>query len=717
MKKIFTLCSAALCFVACTEKFSEEVIEPVNTEKIPFVGGFSDETKVAFTDPKDGVYPLIWTVNDAIGIFSYDMTTTANVNVKASLVKNSAGESNGVFIPVDEVIEDLEGGPSTVKTIEYPASGTEKFFIYYPYNSTTDISVDDGLVHNTLASVQSQDVTGDKKIGQNGFSCALVDVSAEAKKINFTLTHTLAYLRVIVSTTDYADAQLHSVQIYDAKDAAALAGDYTVDPTTATASVVSGKTSSSVKAVVANHNFTTKPANEVYLTILPGDYSAADLKTVVCFMTKDGKTISIPTTIPNLGNVPAGSMTTINVSANAADNKCAWYEPVESRDLIDMWAYGPQNTYFIESKPAGEGFTSLTIDVKARGDFSKVKEPRYYGWLCSCEMSTRKIMQLTDGTTAYESVPTHSIGSDYKVTVQCKEQGASDGRWAVLAIYDEKMDIIWSFMFIKYLTGDEPKDISYPSTDIVLLDRVLGAGYSPQYGEALTTPALDSGYAYFQWGRKDPFMWSNSGMTHYNQQLVTPSIDIAYAISHPTMLFGYTSGDGWNSNGNWYIEKDRLDLWGAVNTTDQDIDKNLRGHKTIYDPCPEGYRIPDGYVLSTVVSNGSWWESAQGQKDQDPARVVDTNPFKASASVLAYPLGNDKYDYWPYAGAHWGSNGNWGNRTSSNTNHACIYWGNSFRANHRACILEGCYFSSGWATSTNALAAQGFAVRCQKENK
>lgn len=715
MKKSIFFAMAVLALASCSKSLEEA--PSAQASKLVFKGGFETETKTAFTEAKDGVYPLVWSKGDAIGIFSYDMTSTDNINIKANLLRGTIGQTQGVFIPVDEVIPGTEGAEDQTVSIVYPESGSERFFIYYPYNSKTDISVDDGCVYGTVSANQKQTEISDKQIGKNGFSYAMANVGAD-KQVNFTLNHAMAYVRVQVNTTDYKAYQLHSVKIYDKKGAAKLAGNFKIDPVTGALTVIDKKTVSEVAVTVTDHDFTATPSTqELYLTVLPGDFSAADLMAAVTFIKEDGSSACVPVAFKNLGNVPAASMTTVQLTVDKSTNTCAWYEPEESRAFVNGWAYGPQNTYYVESKAKGEGVTPITVDVKARGDFSKVREPKYYGWLCACEMSTRKLMQFPDGVAAYESVPTHAIASDYKITVECLDQNAT-GRWAVLGIYDEDYNLIWSVTFMRYLAGDEPKEVAYPGTDIVLFDRVLGASYSNE--KAASLGKMDNSYAYYQWGRKDPFMWSNSGLGHYTQQLVAPNVDFEYAVNHPTVIFGYGSGtdaDGnsWNSNGKWFVGEDRPDLWGAVIETGVDIDKKLVGYKTIYDPCPKGYRVADGKVLAQVASTAAYWELAKGQLNQDPARVVATNPF-ADASVMAYPLGNDKYDFWPYAGAHWGSNGNWGNRTSSNANHGCIYWGNSARAdNHRASILQGCYFSSGWATSTSALQAQGFAVRCQKD--
>lgn len=724
MKKSIILASAVLAFAACTAELEKDLQQPQIQEGIVFEGGFNQDTKVAFDQETGGVYPLVWSKGDAIGIFSYDMTSTANVNVRADLVRSCDGQANGIFVPEEQIIPaEEEGGEDSVLGLEYPQDGKENFFVYYPYNTKTDIDVEDGLIHGKIAAIQPQDKLGDKKLGQNGFSCAMVSVSAEAKKVNFKLNHSMAYLRFVVSSSDYAAYKLSGVQLFDNKGTAAFGGEFTVDPVTGKATAVAGKGESSVKVYVVNNDFNGSADSEVYLTILPGDYSAADCAVAVSFVKEDGTTVTIPTTIPNIGNVPAGSMTTINVKANKADNKYAWYEPEEARDLINLWAYGEQNSYFIESKYAGEGNTSITIDVKARGDFSKVKEPKYYGWMLPAE--SRALCQLTDGTKAYESIPTHAIGSDYTVTIECLETPTQEtanwyknrGHFSVLAIYDEDYNVLWSFNFFKYQTDDPIKEIAYPSTNIVLLDRILGAN-SPQFAEEKCGGNPDVGVAYFQWGRPNPFMWSNSGASHYTQAYVSGTNDIAYAISNPNIILASQKDDaaGWNADGKWWVGDIKADLWGAPKGG-KELNKNLVGHKTVFDPCPKGWRVIDDNVVLTVNANGSLWEIAGVNSSQDASRVSDLNPFKSNnTAVVAYPLGNDKYDYWYYCGAHWGSNNNWGNRISSNNRHGFCYYTNSCDPeSRRVGVLQGVYFSSGWGTATDNKLCDAYPVRCQKD--
>ena len=94
--------------------------------------------------------------------------------------------------------------------------------------------------------------------------------------------------------------------------------------------------------------------------------------------------------------------------------------------------------------------------------------------------------------------------------------------------------------------------------------------------------------------------------------------------------------------------------------------------------------------------------------------------FPSIASVVEIPLDGEAKDYWIYIGAHWGSNGSWGNRTNSNNNAGALYWSNSPVGN-QGYVLQHCYFSAGYGGADGdkdgkktftAHRAQGLAVRC-----
>lgn len=134
-----------------------------------------------------------------------------------------------------------------------------------------------------------------------------------------------------------------------------------------------------------------------------------------------------------------------------------------------------------------------------------------------------------------------------------------------------------------------------------MLDRNLGATTS--------TPGLTSsnGLAY-QWGRKDPFPGGKMTAADIIPNGIikdirnTTGVTVDYAIQNPTTYTGTISIAGFFDN-DWKTTDGRLNnLWGTpvgneITIATQKFNGE-KGSKSIYDPCPIGYRVPPGDVMS-----------------------------------------------------------------------------------------------------------------------
>lgn len=147
---------------------------------------------------------------------------------------------------------------------------------------------------------------------------------------------------------------------------------------------------------------------------------------------------------------------------------------------------------------------------------------------------------------------------------------------AVIAAKDATGTILWSW----HIWIPETAITTNTYGDIfssALMDRNLGALLAPEAG---STPVPVEAYGLsYQWGRKDPFVGprSNDGSSK-NARVAgvelseaEATISLAESIANPTLM-------GHTDNGNWMDVSDNT-LW--TNDT-----------KTIYDPCPAGYRVP-----------------------------------------------------------------------------------------------------------------------------
>ena len=177
-----------------------------------------------------------------------------------------------------------------------------------------------------------------------------------------------------------------------------------------------------------------------------------------------------------------------------------------------------------------------------------------------------KSVSYTDGHVTFQTADTFKEGN------------------AVIAAKDASGKILWSWHI--WLT-DQPGKCVYANNAGTMMDRNLGAT-SATPGEVGVLGLL------YQWGRKDPFLGSSSisDDAEAKSTITWPSAvssssscgTIAYATEHPTTFIANN-----DANEDWY--------YSGTSSTD---DTRWQSTKTIYDPCPAGWRVPDG------GSNGVW---------------------------------------------------------------------------------------------------------------
>lgn len=240
--------------------------------------------------------------------------------------------------------------------------------------------------------------------------------------------------------------------------------------------------------------------------------------------------------------------------------------------------YGTANCY----RTAGAG--TVEIDVTPYytfgGDF--VHEGRRCvdaaGAATGIPVKAKVVWQQTGSNESGEVVSAPTLdGTTLKVPATGKTGNA------VVAVCDNGDVILWSY----HIWVSEAADISYNYPErgaYKLLDRNLGA----------TSTELKNRNSYgvfYQWGRKDPFARNltseRPGGSPYESaasdlektaEATAETGTIAYAVRNPqTRLLSAT---GWyhGAGGN-----DRL--WGWIDSKS--------GVKSVYDPCPAGYRVAD----------------------------------------------------------------------------------------------------------------------------
>ena len=173
---------------------------------------------------------------------------------------------------------------------------------------------------------------------------------------------------------------------------------------------------------------------------------------------------------------------------------------------------------------------------------------------------------------------------------------------ALIAAKDAAGNILWSWHI--WLT-DQPQGQVYYNNAGTMMDRNLGAT-SATPGEVETLGLL------YQWGRKDPFLGAST-ITH-NSPIAESTLDwpfpegststigtIEYSIAHPTTFIGKCAAEY-----DWYYVPDRNSETDNTRWTTSDKEKS------IYDPCPAGWRVPDVDVYATASGENSVYISGNG---------------------------------------------------------------------------------------------------------
>ncbi len=251
---------------------------------------------------------------------------------------------------------------------------------------------------------------------------------------------------------------------------------------------------------------------------------------------------------------------------------------------------------------------------------------------------------------------------------------------AVIAAKDAAGVILWSWHI--WVPATEIETADYGIYSAAMMDRNLGALVVATADDATTVESFGMTY---QWGRKDPFVGagvigSDSNATVAGVELSVSEgdgvadeskISLEQSIQNPTLL-GHTQNKGW------------LDV----------VDNTLWQNdvKTIYDPCPPGYRVP-ARNKETLFHSGdlstapNWAEGNNWFALGDPVAVFPFAGYRDDYSVKKVCHTYDRAVYWTaYASAEDGGTAYYVNVRKGSA-HKLTECGKS-RAGSVRCVVE-----------------------------
>ena len=307
---------------------------------------------------------------------------------------------------------------------------------------------------------------------------------------------------------------------------------------------------------------------------------------VACYTTSDGLKTNSSTKVPATSVISDGSFETSSehLSTDTKYYYCSYVKQngkyvygAEIKQLQTLYPYSVPSDLNISSAADLSALGSANCYIVSNGGLYKFKTVKGNSSESVGNVASASILWETFGTS---ETPTYFD----LIKAVCYKEGYiafqtadtfKEGN-AVIAAKDASGTILWSWHI--WLT-DQPQGQVYYNNAGTMMDRNLGAT-SATPGDVGALGLL------YQWGRKDPFLGSSSISSNVNaaSTITWPSSvysdtgTIAYTTANPTTFIG-----GYYD---WY--------YTDSSSTDNTRWTTSESNKSIYDPCPAGWRVPDG---------------------------------------------------------------------------------------------------------------------------
>ena len=302
---------------------------------------------------------------------------------------------------------------------------------------------------------------------------------------------------------------------------------------------------------------------------------------------------------------------------------------------------------------------------------------------------------------------------------------------ALIGIFDTDGILIWSWHIWATRYDPEKDNDTYltrglkassadnialtPSRTYTVMKYNLGADATSAEGEVGRFGLL------YQWGRKDPFIGAKSTKenemsfaqtnnvlgyewkSRNNKEVISTAgadSSIAYAIQHPTTFLYNDNGDAvydWLNVSNHTGQRDNL--WGNPNTATTFPNQD-RGSKSIYDPCPVGWRVAPQDTWTRFAKNGTG-----GGEDE----LYISSNFTCGHNFYCHTSG--KTAFYPAAGCRFRSDGQLHNVGSEG-----FMWSSSPNTATQNYGGRLTFSKSSVHPLHGDNRSNGFSVRCVKEN-
>ncbi|MBO7168459.1 MAG: hypothetical protein J6V43_00030, partial [Rikenellaceae bacterium] len=390
---------------------------------------------------------------------------------------------------------------------------------------------------------------------------------------------------------------------------------------------------------------TETPAT-IYAMITPGHAG----KTFQAIAVVGGKEVVLgEMAVPETG-IPAGVKATLSLNVAAPE--------VEPAEAIDLSAAGTANCYIVnkantaykfKANVKGNGYapmageTAEIAPTKARILWAQA------GYTMTAGDSDDAWPSNLGNTGAVDLVSYTSVAlkDDYVYFTTGENMGNGN---VVIAATDDAGNILWSW-HIWALKGYDVAASDYYVTasdlNVYMMDRNLGATATPSATADTNNEWVGARGYFYQWGRKDPFIGHSIKWNGYEAQALVydadgkPTVDaegnvapqyvsygesqifprvsasdipnagdvyasVAYAVANPMTYLTGGASYMWTAGNDAAVVSGATNEWGKLwgNQAEEYSSWDKGGVKTMYDPCPAGYRVPSTGHFRFITSHG-----------------------------------------------------------------------------------------------------------------
>lgn len=504
----------------------------------------------------------------------------------------------------------ISGNSASFKANGWGLLSGHTYYSYYPYDNT---ATSESVTLNYTGQVQTVTNNTDH-LGQYDYMHSSVEVPKENIQLTFSRIGCIARFTLNLKG-EYKAGPFNRMEISSTESILVESARY--NPSTTSVTLQDKSMTKTLSVALGNHGAGISPSNDQIVVFAMMSPAAWGSKEITIKLYTDGGQVLQGTFTPKSNQVVGkGYGYTAEVSGGGVVDEYTDLSEDGTR-IANCYMITTAGKYKFKAVKKGNGVAvnGENIDIPTNSVHAEIL------WQTNNSNTGTSILDgisYEDGFIKFETKSPYISGN------------------AIIAIENNENTILWSWHI--WSPGSAVASNSYGQRD--LMDRNLGAIISMEPNGLL-----------YQWGRKDPFLNSEMTSTIGNipNSTVIRSLGIypwlpekttpLWASQNPTVFIKGDPGwydddeEDWNE-GNCHWEADNtLNLWNINESS------AMAERKTMYDPCPYGYKVPDAFDSNfesgevdsenkRTKINGVFWPFA-GSRNEDSGSLEPGHQYWA----------------------------------------------------------------------------------------